>query len=132
MVDIKPFKATVLNPELAVDKLVCPVYDTIDSANYERFAKERNNIIHVTTRKKSMDRDDFIDYATRELGRFRSSGILVERKKPAFYIYGIMFTLSPEILALLPEKDRRQKYFVFGLVSLVKVEEPGERKHSRA
>ncbi|MCZ7383991.1 MAG: DUF1015 domain-containing protein [Candidatus Methanoperedens sp.] len=126
MVDIKPFKATVLNPELAVDKLVCPVYDTIDAANYERFAQERNNIIHVTTRKKSMGRDDFIDYAARELGRFRSSGILVEREKPAFYIYGIMFTLSPEILALLPEKDRRQKYFVFGLVSLVRVEEPGK------
>jgi uncharacterized protein (DUF1015 family) len=126
MVDIKPFKATVLNPELAVDKLVCPVYDTIDAANYDRFAKERNNIIHVTTRKKSMDRDDFIDYAAKELGRFRNSRVLIEREKPAFYIYGIMFTLSPEILALLPEKDRRQKYFVFGLVSLVMVEELGK------
>ncbi len=124
MVEIRPFKATILNPGLAVDKLVCPVYDTIDAVNYDRFAAQKNNIIHVTTRRKDMNRDEFIAYALSELGRFRSSGILVEREKPAFYIYGIMFTLSPEILALLPEKDRRQKYFVFGLVSLVKVEEP--------
>ncbi|NJD78698.1 MAG: DUF1015 domain-containing protein [Candidatus Methanoperedens sp.] len=126
MVDIKPFKATILNPGLAIDKLVCPVYDTIDAANYQKFADEKNNIIHVTARRKDMGRDEFIDYARKNFDRLRDSKILVERKKPAFYIYGIMYTLQPEILAQIPEKDRRERYFVFGLVCLVKVEEIGK------
>ena len=126
MVEIRPFKATILNPEMEIGKLICPVYDTIDAANYQRFAREKNNIIHVTTRRKDMDREKFIVVAAKELNRFNSSGILVEREKPAYYIYGIMYSLQPEILALLPEKERRSLYFVFGLVSLVKVEEPGK------
>ncbi len=126
MVDIRPFKATILNPELAIDKLVCPVYDTIDAANYQKFADEKNNIIHVTARRKDMDRDEFIDHARKNFDRLRDSNILVERKRPAFYIYGIMYTLQPEILAQIPEKDRREHYFAFGLVCLVKVEEIGK------
>ncbi len=125
MVDIRPFKAAILNPEMQIDKLVCPVYDTIDNANYEKYAREKNNIIHITTRRKDMDRDEFIGHAKRELDRFIRSKILVEREKPAFYIYGIMYTLKPEILALLPEKSRRSQYFVFGLVCLVRVEKLG-------
>ncbi|MFZ3166977.1 MAG: DUF1015 family protein [Candidatus Methanoperedens sp.] len=126
MVEIRPFKATILNPEMQIDKLICPVYDTIDAANYQKLAHEKNNMIHVTTRRKDMDSDEFIKYATKELDRFINSKILVEREKPAFYIYGIMYSLTPEILALLPEKDRKSLYFVFGLVSLVKVEELGK------
>jgi uncharacterized protein (DUF1015 family) len=126
MVEIRPFKATIINPEMEIGKLICPVYDTIDAANYQKFAKEKNNIIHVTTRRKDVDRDKFIDVASKELERFKKTGILVERKKLALYIYGIMFSLQPETLAMLPEKDRRSQYFVFGLVSLVKVEELGK------
>jgi uncharacterized protein (DUF1015 family) len=126
MVEIRPFKATIINPEMEIGKLICPVYDTIDAANYQKFAKEKNNIIHVTTRRKDVDRDKFIDVASKELERFKKTGILVDRKKTALYIYGIMFSLQPETLAMLPEKDRRSQYFVFGLVSLVKVEELGK------
>lgn len=125
MVDIRPFKAAIINPEMQIDKLVCPVYDTIDNANYEKYAREKNNIIHITTRRKNMDRDEFIGHAKKELDRFIRSEILVEREKPAFYIYGIMYTLKPEILALLPETSRRSQYFVFGLVCLVRVETLG-------
>ena len=126
MVDIRPFKATILNPELEIDKLVCPVYDTIDAAQYQRFAREKNNIIHVTSRRKDMERDEFIEHAKKNLDRFVDSGILVEREKPAFYIYGIMYTLQPESLAQLPEKERRSQYFAFGLVCLARVEELGK------
>ena len=126
MVDIRPFKATIINPEMQIDKLVCPVYDTIDNANYQKYSSEKNNIIHVTTRRKDMDRDEFIGHAKGELDRFIRSKILVNREKPAFYIYGIMYTLKPEILALLPETSRRSQYFVFGLVCLVRVEELGD------
>ncbi len=126
MVDIRPFKAAILNPEMQTGKLVCPVYDTIDEASYQKYAREKNNIIHATTRRKDMDRDEFIGYAKGELDRFVSSRIIVNRDKPAFYIYGIMYSLKPEILALLPEKERRSQYFVFGLVCLVKVEELGK------
>ncbi len=127
MVDIRPFKATILNPGLAIDKLVCPVYDTIDAAQYQKFAKEKNNIIHVTARRKDMDRDEFIGHAKKNLDRFVNSGVLLEREEPAFYIYSIMYTLGQEVLAQLPEKDRRSRYFAFGLVTLVKVEELGKQ-----
>ncbi|KCZ72013.1 hypothetical protein ANME2D_01413 [Candidatus Methanoperedens nitroreducens] len=127
MVDIRPFKATVLNPELDIDKLICPVYDTIDATNYQRFARERNNIIHVTTRRKDMDRDEFIGYAKENLDRLIDSKVLVEREKPALYIYGIKYTVQPEILIQIPEEDRESQYFALGLVCLVRVEELGAR-----
>ncbi len=126
MVDILPFKATILNPEMQIEKLVCPVYDTINSADYKKYADEKNNIIHVTTRRQDMERDVFIVQAKRELDRFTRSKILVEREKPAFFIYGIMYSLKPEVLALLPEKERKDLYFVFGLVCLVRAEELGK------
>lgn len=126
MVDIRPFKATILNPELPIDKLVCPVYDTIDEATHKKYAQETNNIIHVTTRRSDMDRDEYIDYANKNLASLKESNTLIEREKPGFYIYGIMFDLPPETLAQLPENNRRSQYFVFGLVSLVKVEELGK------
>lgn len=126
MVEIRPFKASILNPEMRIDNLVCPVYDTIDAASYQEYATEKDNIIHVTTRRKDMDRDEFIGYAAGEFDRLINSKIIVDREKPAFYIYGITYTLKPETLALLSEKDRRKHYFVFGLVCLVKVEELGK------
>ncbi|VVB86633.1 Uncharacterised protein [uncultured archaeon] len=126
MVDIRPFKATILNPELEIDKLVCPVYDTIDAAHYQGFASEKNNIIHVTTRRKDMERAEFTGYARSNLDRFVDSRILVEREKPAFYIYGIMYTLQPEVLGQLPEKYRKSQYFAFGLVCLARIEELGK------
>jgi len=76
-----------------------------------------------------MDRDEFIEHAKKNLDGLVESGILVKRERPAFYIYGIMYTLSPVILAQLPEKSRRSQYFAFGLVCLVKVEELGEGKY---
>ncbi len=126
MVDIRPFRATILNPELAIEKLVCPVYDTIDAVAYQRFAREKNNIIHITSRRKGMDRNEFIEHAKKNLDRLFGCGILVERERPAFYIYGIMFILTPEVLAQLPENARRSQYFAFGLVCLVKVEDLGK------
>lgn len=126
MVEIKSFKATIINPELEIEKLVCPVYDTIDALQYQRFAREKNNIIHATSRRKDMDRDEFIDHAKNNLDRLVRSGILVDREKPAIFIYGIMYTLSPEILTQLPEKSRRCQYFTFGLVCLVKTQELGK------
>lgn len=126
MVDIRPFKATILNPALETGKLVCPVYDTIDAASYQKYAGEKYNVIHVTARRKDMDRDEFIEVAKKNFDSFISSGTLLEREKNALYIYGISFTLPPEIIAQLPEKSRKNQYFVFGLVSLVKVEELGK------
>lgn len=126
MVEIKPFRATIINPELEIEKLICPVYDTIDAVQYQRFAQEKNNIINVTSRRKDMDRDEFIDHAKNNLDRLVRSGILVDREESAIYIYGIMYTLSPEILTQLPEKSRRGQYFTFGLVCLVKTQELGK------
>ena len=35
MVEIKPFKATILNPKLENRvEMICPVYDTIDATPY--------------------------------------------------------------------------------------------------
>ncbi|HWR26511.1 MAG TPA: DUF1015 family protein, partial [candidate division Zixibacteria bacterium] len=110
MVEIRPFKATIINPEMAINKLVCPVYDTIDASEYRKYALEPNNIIHATSRRKDMDRDEFIEHAKKNLDRLIDSNVLVQREKPGFYIYGVIFTLRQEFLAQLPEKDRRNQY----------------------
>ena len=127
MVTIKPFKTTVLNPQLPQrDRLVCPVYDTIDETEYARYGSEENNVINITTRKTGVDSEEFIANATKSLERFFDEQILVERDKPALYIYGIRYTLPENILSQIPEIARRNIYFAFGLVGLVKVEELGK------
>jgi len=126
MVTIKPFKTTLINPQLSQrDRLVCPVYDTIDETEYARYGVEENNVINITTRRASVDSEEFIANAKRCLNRFFDEQILVERDEPALYIYGIKYTLSKNILSQIPEIARRNIYFAFGLVGLVKVEELG-------
>ncbi|MDY6966003.1 MAG: DUF1015 family protein [Halobacteriota archaeon] len=127
MVKIKPFRATVLNPELQdKENLICPVYDTIDSAGFGRYSKYRNNVIHFTTRRDDMYEKDFLDYAKKSLDRLFSEGVLKEMDEPAIYIYGIRYNLTDEMLEQLPKGDRREMYFIFGLVVLVKVDELGK------
>jgi len=126
MVTIKPFKTTLINPQLSQrDRLVCPVYDTIDETEYARYGVEENNVINITTRRAGVDSEEFIANAKRCLNRFFDEQILVERDEPALYIYGIKYTLSENILSQIPEIARRNIYFAFGLVGLVKVEELG-------
>jgi len=126
MVTIKPFKTTLINPQLSQrDRLVCPVYDTIDETEYARYGVEENNVINITTRRAGVDSEEFIANAKRCLNRFFDEQILVERDEPALYIYGIKYTLSENILSQIPKIARRNIYFAFGLVGLVKVEELG-------
>ncbi|MBW6518740.1 MAG: DUF1015 domain-containing protein [ANME-2 cluster archaeon] len=127
MVTIKPFKSTILNPELPDrDRLVCPVYDTIDETEYARYGVESNNVIHITTRNKSIGSEEFIAGSTGNLKRFFRDGVLVEREKPGFYIYGIRYSLPEDILGQIPAAAKRDVYFAFGLVALVRVEGLGE------
>ena len=122
MVLIKPFKAAILNPKLENrTELICPVYDTIDAHLYEKYSARKNNVIHFTTRKEGVEEKEFVDYAKQNLSRFFNDGILIEREKPSFYIYGVRYRLSEEILEQIPEEERRETYFAFGLVALVKV-----------
>ncbi|MHC1567056.1 MAG: DUF1015 family protein [Candidatus Syntropharchaeia archaeon] len=124
MVRIKPFRAVIINPKLENrDRLVCPVYDTIDEKNYDKYAEEKNNVIHITTRKIGIDERDFIEYARKNLFRLFSEEILVEREKPSFYIYGIRYHLSEEMLQQIPKEKRRGTYVLFGLVALIEVGE---------
>lgn len=125
MVELRPFKATILNPELEKRAdLVCPVYDTIDAHLYERYAAEERNVIHLTTRKEGTPEQDFIEYARRNLARFFREGVLREHENPAFYIYGVRYQLSAELQEQIPAEARREVYLAFGLVALVKVDEP--------
>lgn len=127
MVIIKPFKTAILNPQLPhLDRLVCPVYDTIDDTEYTRYGSEENNVINITSRKSGIDSEEFIENARKRLDRFFDKKILIERKEPALYIYGIRYTLPENILSQIPEIARRDTYFAFGLVGLVKVEELGK------
>jgi len=127
MVEIRAFKATILNPELETRaELVCPVYDTIDAQQYEQYAADRNNAIHFSTRKEGVAEGDFVDYAKLSLERFFADGILKVRDQPAFYIYGIRYSLSGGIVEQIPEEERREIYFAFGLVALVKVDKLNE------
>lgn len=124
MVDLKPFRATILNPELANRaELVCPVYDSIDTTQYEQYAAHTNNMVHVTTRKESVPESEFLDYAQKKLEHLFADRILIERDKPSFYIYGLQYQVSDEVMELIPEPERRELYFAFGLVALVRVDE---------
>ncbi len=136
MVKIKPFKAVVLNPELEREtgkggkgsraEMVCPVYDTIDAALYEKYSAKKNNVICFTTRKEGVEEREFVAAAKQNLNRFFRERLLVEREKPAFYIYGVRYSLSGEVLEQIPEEDRREIYFALGLVALVKTERLNE------
>jgi uncharacterized protein (DUF1015 family) len=127
MVTIKPFKTTFLNPQLPQrERLVCPVYDTIDETQYTRYGGKENNVINITTCKTGVESEEFISNAKKCLNRFFDEQILVERDKPALYIYGIRYTLPENILSQIPEIARRNIYFAFGLVGLVSVEELGK------
>ena len=120
---IKPFKATILNPKQEnIAELVCPVYDTIDASLYDKYSAKRNNLIHITTRREGIKENEFVDSAKQNLTRFFDDAILKESEKSSFYIYGIRYRLSGAIMEQIPEKDRRETYFAFGLVALVKVE----------
>jgi uncharacterized protein (DUF1015 family) len=124
---LKPFKATILNPELENRAgLLCPVYDTIDAPRYDRYSTNRNNVIHITTRRENVTKRDFVDHAKQNLNRFFNDGILVETEKSSFYIYGVRYRLSEAVMEQIPEKARRDTYFAFGLVALVKVEKLNE------
>lgn len=127
MVIIKPFKSMILNPELIQkNELLCPVYDTIDETEYARYGSEKNNVIHITSRREDIKSNEFIDSAKKHLERFLKERILIEREHPAFYIYGIRYNLPENILEEIPDTGRRDVYFAFGLVALAKVEEPGK------
>lgn len=124
---LKPFKATILNPKLNNRaELVCPVYDTVDASRYGIYSAKRNNVIHLTTRRAGVDKLDFIDYAKQNLTRFLREGTLIEIEKSSFYIYGIRYSLSDAIMEQIPEEARRDTYFAFGLVALMKVEKLNE------
>ena len=127
MVELRPFKATILNPELENRaELVCPVYDTVDAQQYERYAAEKNNVIHFSTKKEGVAEADFVDYAKTSLERFFDDRILNTAEKTSFYIYGIRYSLSEDIMEQIPEEERRSVYFAFGLVTLVKVDKLNE------
>jgi len=123
MVSVKPFKVTVLNPKAGGNaEFICPVYDTIDASRYEKYSAVQNNIIHITTRKEGVSVREFVDHAQSCLLRLFNEGVLIEYDKPAYYIYGIRYQLSSEIMEQIPEEDRRETYFIFGLIALVQVE----------
>ena len=127
MVIIKPFKATILNPEIPDrEMLVCPVYDTIDEREYDKYGRVKNNVIHITTRKDGTDSSQFIDNAKKQLNRLFQDNILKELEHPAFYIYGIRYSLPEHILGQIPDSVKSDVYFAFGLMALVKVERLGE------
>ncbi|MGP8322023.1 MAG: DUF1015 family protein [Methanosarcinaceae archaeon] len=126
MVIIKPFKCMILNPELINrNDLLCPVYDTIDENEYARYGSEKNNVIHVTSRRNDIKTSEFIDSAKKSLDRFLKEQILIERKHPAFYIYGIRYNLPGNILEGIPDTGRRDVYFAFGLVAITKIDKTG-------
>ena len=124
MVEIKPFKATILNPHVGNRaELVCPVYDSIDASQYEQYAARKNNVIHFTTIKEGVAEAEFVDSAKGILERFFTERILIECKRPSFYIYGVRYGISEEITEQIPEEERRGIYFIFGLVALIKIDE---------
>lgn len=132
MVEIKPFKATILNPNTGNRaELVCPVYDSIDASQYEQYAARKKNVIHFTTRKEGVAEADFVDFAKGSLERFFTDRVLIECTRPSFYIYGVRYGISEEIMEQIPEEERRGIYFIFGLVALIKIDEHSILGHEK-
>jgi uncharacterized protein (DUF1015 family) len=132
MVEIKPFKATILNPQVGNRaELVSPVYDSIDASQYEQYAARKNNVIHFTTRKEGVAEAEFVDSAQGSLERFFTDRVLIECKRPSFYIYGVRYGISEGIMEQIPEEERREIYFIFGLVALVKIDEHNILGHEK-
>ncbi len=123
MVEIAPFKATILNSRVGgVDKLICPVYDSIDAKVYDKYASNKNNVVHFTTRRKGTPENEYIEYAKQQIDRSFREKVLIETEGESLYVYGIRYRLPDELLEQLPPAERRDQYFAFGLIALIDLE----------
>jgi uncharacterized protein (DUF1015 family) len=117
MVQLNPVRAwhpdgTTVDP----NQLVCPVYDTLSPADFQRFAGTPLNAAQFVPRPKEVPLDRFVRSAVQHLGTALRSGAYQREATASYYVYGIRYAPPPDILETIDPDDRRSEYLLLGLV----------------
>ena len=117
MVQLNPVRAWHPDPS-AVDpnQLICPVYDTLSAADFQRFSGMPFNAAQFVPRPKEIPLDRFIRSAVEHLAIALKSGVYRRDANASYYVYGIRYVPPPDILETIDPKDRRSEYLLLGLV----------------
>lgn len=113
MVQIKPFKGLIYNPELPIEKLVAPPYDVIsETERDELYELHPYNVIRLILNRD----EDRYKSAKRHFDEWLKNGVLTQREKEALYVYEQSFEIDGV------------KYNRVGIICLMKLEEFGKGK----
>ncbi len=116
MVELSTFRAWHPAPGARADELVSPVYDTIAPEEYARLARWPANAANFSSRPPTLPLAEFLATAPRTLREAIASRAYVRDPVPSFYVYGIRFVPSEDLLECLPADHRRREYLLLGLV----------------
>ncbi|MFZ1023157.1 MAG: DUF1015 family protein [Thermoplasmata archaeon] len=117
MVQLNPVRAWHPDPATVdPNQLVCPVYDTLSAADFQRFRGTPLNAAQFVPRPKEIPVDRFVHSAVQQLGTAIKSGAYRRDATAAYYVYGIRYVPPPDILETIDATDRRSEYLLLGLV----------------
>jgi len=120
MAIVAPFKGITYNPKLYQDlsPLLAPPYDVISEEEQDYYYLiHPHNIIRLILGKKKMGDTDWDNRYTRAADYFKrwlEDGIFVRSKTPCIYVTSLTFN----------DFQTQQKYKRWGIILLVKIEEP--------
>ncbi len=120
MVQLNPVRAWHADPS-TVDpsQLICPVYDTLNSADFQRFGGIPFNAVEFVPRPKELALDRFIQSAVAHLGTALKSGAYRRDSQASYYVYGIRYAPPMDIQEAIDPQQRRGEYLLLGLVGAI-------------
>jgi len=113
MAKIKPFCATRYNENKFEVPLVAPPYDIISEALRQKMSTTDYHMIHLDKPGNKND-DNRYAKAGERLNIWKEKSVLIQDKKPAFYVYEQEFK----------HPETGEAYIRTGFFSLLKLEEP--------
>lgn len=131
MTNVKPFKATIYNPDKVKDLsgVVCPPYDIISPGRQEELHNlHPHNLIHILLGKDTPGEDKY-SRAAEYLKQWLADKVLIQDKEPAIYAYELSYAIRREnksrfgFIALLRLPDKRTSVFGHERTSLAPKED---------
>ncbi|MFZ0892180.1 MAG: DUF1015 family protein [Thermoplasmata archaeon] len=117
MVQLNPVRSWHPDPATVdPNQLVCPVYDTLSQADFQRFGGTPLNAAQFVPRPKEVPVDRFVQSAVQRLGAAIKSGAYRRDATDSYYVYGIRYIPPPDILETIDAEDQRSEYLLLGLV----------------
>jgi uncharacterized protein (DUF1015 family) len=117
MVQLNPVRAWHPDPATVdPNQLVCPVYDTLSAADFQRFGGTPLNAAQFVPRPKEVPVDRFVHSAVQQLGAAIKSRAYRRDPVASYYVYGIRYVPPPDILETIDPENRRPEYLLLGLV----------------